>query len=77
MSLFFFQKHGISQVSWAYCEKEKNDFHLLNLTVGPDPLLAPGNGSVAIKIFTTQNLTNPFKVRANVSFVFCLIKFVF
>jgi len=42
---------------------ETNDIKLLNLTISPDPIIAPGSVSIIITIYTNQNITSPLKVR--------------
>ncbi|UJR22263.1 hypothetical protein I4U23_025324 [Adineta vaga] len=50
-----------SRISWEQCEKSANGIKLLNLTVNPDPIIAPGLISISFTIHTNQNLTNPIK----------------
>ncbi|CAF3657778.1 unnamed protein product [Rotaria sp. Silwood1] len=51
----------VTQVSWENCESESNDIKLLNLTISPNPIVAPGSVSIIITIYTNQNLTSPLK----------------
>ncbi|CAF3072649.1 unnamed protein product [Rotaria sp. Silwood2] len=51
----------VTQVSWENCESKSNDIKLLNLTISPDPIVAPGSVSITITIYTNQNLTSPLK----------------
>ncbi|CAF3930925.1 unnamed protein product [Rotaria magnacalcarata] len=51
----------ITQVTWENCGSYSNDIKLLNLTVNPYPIVAPGSVSINITIYTNQNLTSPLK----------------
>ncbi|CAF3296507.1 unnamed protein product [Rotaria socialis] len=51
----------ITQVTWENCGSDLNDIKLLNLTVNPHPIVAPGPVSINITIYTNQNLTSPLK----------------
>lgn len=53
---------GIALISWNDCEQISNDIKLLNLTIDPDPIMAPGIVSITFTIDTDQNITSPLKV---------------
>lgn len=52
----------MGEISWENCDGKVNQIQLLNLTVSPDPILAPGSVSIIITIYTPQNITSPLKV---------------
>jgi hypothetical protein len=52
----------ISEISWENCNRKVNSIDLLDLTVTPDPIIAPGLVSINITIHNNQNLTSPLKV---------------
>ncbi len=52
----------MSEISWENCDKKVNSINLLDLTVSPDPIIAPGLVSINLTIHTNQNLTSPLKV---------------
>lgn len=52
-------------MSFENCGKESSDIKLLNLTVTPDPIVAPGSAFINLTLYTNQNLTSPLKVNTN------------
>jgi hypothetical protein len=59
---FLFPQLVMSEISWENCDKKVNSINLLDLTVSPDPIIAPGLVSINLTIHTNQNLTSPLKV---------------
>ena len=54
----------MSEISWENCDRNGNGIQLVDLSVSPDPIIAPGSVSMSITIQSNQNITGPIKVCA-------------